>query len=110
MKKLLRGFGRSFKSHLLDSLAGRAVNKAIDVGSRILTRPVFVIRLKSGAARLVSGSVRPGFVSQCGEMAATFGIQRGKIRGVDADGCLRLKFSQTIPLQAQQRLRNLYHG
>jgi Protein of unknown function (DUF3634) len=108
MKKVFRGFMRSFRSQLVDSLAGRAVDSAIDMGSRLLTRPVFVIRFESGIARLASGSVRPGFLAECTEMATVFGIQTGKIRGVETEGSLRLKFSESIPGQAQQRLRNLY--
>lgn len=99
---------RSFGSQLIDSIAGRAVDSAIDIGSRILARPIFVIRFESGVAKLTSGSVRPGFLAECTEIATVFGIQTGKIRGVETQGCLRLKFSEAIPAQAQQRLRNLY--
>ncbi|MGH7982866.1 MAG: DUF3634 family protein [Candidatus Udaeobacter sp.] len=109
MKKVFRGFIRSFRSQLVDSLAGRAVNSAIDIGSRILTRPLFVIRFEGGVARLASGSI-PAFLAECTDIATLFGIQTGKICGVETEGCLRLKFSETIPTQAQQRLRNLYLG
>lgn len=101
---------RSFRSQLVDSLAGRAVDSAIDIGARILIRPAFVIRFEGGIARLTTGSVRPGFLAECTEIATAFGIRTGKIRGVETAGYLRLKFSETIPAPAQQRLRNLYLG
>jgi hypothetical protein len=49
---------------------------------RLAKPPIFVIELRAGAARLTKGSVPASWTSDCGEIAAEFGIAHGYVEGV----------------------------
>lgn len=76
--------------------------------TRLANRPVFVIRLEQGGARLTKGQVPLAWVDDCAVVAADFAILHGYVEGVLGWNGLALRFSPSVPVPSQQRLRNLF--
>lgn len=74
---------------------------------RLVVRPVFVIEVSDGVARLRRGDAPPGLVAGFSDVARDFGIHGGSIYGVHARHGLTLDFSSAIPPDAHQRFRNV---
>jgi hypothetical protein len=74
---------------------------------RLVVRPVFVVEVRDGTARLRRGEAPAGLVAEFSDVASDFGIQGGSIYGVRARHGLTLDFSTDIPADAHQRFRNV---
>jgi hypothetical protein len=77
--------------------------------ARIFDSSVFVVTLVDGCAHATKGQVPPGFLSDIAEFARNNGLTKGTIRGRRVDGNMRVFFSDDIPEEAHQRLRNVWH-
>lgn len=75
---------------------------------RLAKPPIFVIELQAGAARLTKGSVPASWTSDCGEIAAEFGIVHGYVEGVRSPWGVGLRFSPGVPKECHQRFRNVF--
>ena len=74
---------------------------------RLVVRPLFVVDLRDGAARLRRGEAPPGLVGGFSDVARDLGVSSGTIYGVCAAHGLTLEFSSQIPAHAHQRFRNV---
>lgn len=77
--------------------------------SVIHPRPVFVVRVEDGKARVVRGKVTQAFLQEIGETCDRHGVKRGGVRGVANGSRIALAFSGDIPPSCRQQLRNLWH-
>jgi hypothetical protein len=71
-------------------------------------RPVFVIAIRSGAARVVSGNVTAAFLSDVNDECRRSELHCGTIRGFQSKDRIALEFSRHIPDSCRQRLRNAW--
>ena len=71
-------------------------------------RPVFVIAIRNGVARAVSGQVTAAFVSDVNDECRRSDLRYGTIRGFQIKDRIALEFSRHIPRSSQQRLRNAW--
>jgi hypothetical protein len=74
---------------------------------RLLLRPLFVIQIRDGVARVSRGDVPPGFVHELSGVARDLGLRRGTVYGVRARHGITLAFSHEVPAEAHQRMRNV---
>lgn len=65
---------------------------------------VVEIRIQSGKCRVVRGTLRPGMITDVGEIVSEAGVSSGAI-WVTKDR--RVQLSASIPAQFHQRLRNV---
>src|SRR5262249_4336862 len=72
----------------------------------------FVVRIDSGAARLVRGKVTAALLRQVEEICQEHGVRGGEVYGRLWGRRVRLSFSRGIPPACRQRLRNVWpiHG
>jgi hypothetical protein len=71
-------------------------------------RPSFVVRIKSGTPKVVSGKVTQSFVHEIGETCSRHRVTNGSVRGVMKGQRIALTFSRGFPPTCQQQLRNLW--
>ena len=71
-------------------------------------RPVFVIVIRHGTARVTSGNVTASFVSAVKDECRRSELDEGTIRGIHNKGRIALIFSRHIPPSSRQRLRNAW--
>jgi hypothetical protein len=75
---------------------------------RRLARPSrFSVTIRAGRAVVTKAPAPPGWVVDCGEVAAEFGVDSGHIDAVPGWHGLELRCSPDVPPACQQRLRNL---
>lgn len=74
---------------------------------RLIVRPLFVIDVRDGAARLRRGEPPPALLVEFSDVARDLGVSSGTIYGVRARHGLTLEFSPDIPTNAHQRFRNV---
>lgn len=70
---------------------------------------LFIIRLENGKAQLTKGRVPRGFLSDITDAMPDMGIKTGVIKGVRQNTYIRISFSDDIPAEFHQRLRNIWH-
>jgi hypothetical protein len=71
-------------------------------------RSIFVVRIKKGVPRVVTGTVTRAFVHQIGETCGRHGVSHGVVRGVVKGRTIALAFAGGIPPSCQQQLRNIW--
>jgi hypothetical protein len=71
-------------------------------------RPVFVIAIRNGTARVASGQVPTSFLSAVTDECRRSELCDGTIRGVQRRDRIALAFSAQIPPSSRQRLRNTW--
>jgi hypothetical protein len=71
-------------------------------------RPVFVIAIRNGTARVTSGNVTASFVSAVNDECRHSELDQGTIRGMPKKDRIALAFSPHIPPSSRQRLRNAW--
>ncbi len=71
-------------------------------------RPVFVIAICNGAARVRSGQATAAFVSAVNDECQRSELHSGTIRGLQTKDRISLVFSRHIPHSSRQRLRNAW--
>ncbi len=74
------------------------------VGNMAPTGAVVEIRIRAGKCRLSRGTLRPGMITDVGEIITEGRVLAGAV-WVTKDG--RLHFSPSIPAEFHQRLRNV---
>jgi hypothetical protein len=92
-------------------IAARAIVFALAGGLvwwALKPRPVFVIAIRNGAARVLSGQVTAAFVSAVNDECQRSELDEGTIRGIQAKDRIALAFSRHIPPSSRQRLRNAW--
>jgi Protein of unknown function (DUF3634) len=72
-------------------------------------RAVFVIRIRDGKPRAVSGTVTRGFLRDIAEICERTGLRRGTVRGVLEGERVVLGFSGDVPDRCRQMFRNLWN-
>ncbi|CAN5829704.1 hypothetical protein BH24CHL6_BH24CHL6_00750 [soil metagenome] len=83
------------------------LKRTADSLRRHLAPPLFVIEIRDGKARARRGPVPSGLVSAMSDVARDLDLRRGMVCGVRRTQGLSLAFSDDIPEQAHQRLRNV---
>ena len=71
-------------------------------------RPVFVVRIRNGLARVSGGVVARAFLAAIDDECRRSGITSGTVKGILKGGRLSLAFSRNIPQECRQRLRNVW--
>jgi Protein of unknown function (DUF3634) len=71
-------------------------------------RPAFVVKIGRGEPRVVQGTVTQAFLQEAREACGRHGVEDGRVRGVVKDGRIALEFSDSIPAQCRQQLRNVW--
>ena len=71
-------------------------------------RPVFVIAIRNGAARVARGQVPTPFLSAVNDECRRSGLSDGTVRGVRSRDRIALAFSPHVPPSSRQRLRNTW--
>lgn len=68
---------------------------------------VFLIRIDHGVVQLAKGTVSPEFLIHVAEICRQRDVMHGWIGGVGRGRRIRLTFSQSIPANCRQQLRNV---
>lgn len=68
---------------------------------------VFLIRIDNGVVQLAKGKVAPEFLIHVTEICRQRDVMHGWIGGVGRGRRIRLTFSQSIPANCRQQLRNV---
>ncbi len=71
-------------------------------------KPVFLIRIQDGQARVTMGQVHPDFLQEVKEICEATSARSGTIRGIRNGGRIVLEFCSNIPPKCQQRIRNVW--
>jgi hypothetical protein len=71
-------------------------------------RPAFVVAITRGEPRVVQGTVKQAFLQEAREVCGRHGVEDGRVRGVVKDGRIALEFSDSVPAQCRQQLRNVW--
>jgi hypothetical protein len=71
-------------------------------------RPVFVVAIRNGAARVASGRVTAAFLSAVHDECRRSELHYGMIRGFQTKDRIALEFSRHVPDASRQRLRNAW--
>jgi hypothetical protein len=66
----------------------------------------FVVRVRADNAEVTAGSVTSAFLVEVAGVCREFAILNGEVRGVVRGQRISLRFSDTFPPTARQRLRN----
>jgi len=106
-KRRASGFSR--RHTVLEIVARVAIvaGAAFVVWKLVQPRPVFVIVIENGVARLKSGKVTAATLSDVATICRENGITRGRIAGhVRAGRQVALKFSREFSPGLQQQIRN----
>ena len=74
----------------------------------LMPRTIFTATMVERKLRIVKGKAPRGFVPECEELLLSHNICEAKIKCVDQQGRLSLKFSNNIPAPLQQRMRNVW--
>jgi hypothetical protein len=69
-------------------------------------RRAFVVQLRAGEPRVVTGTVTPAFLQRLREVAVSHGVQHATVSGVARGRRIALQFSRQLPAPACQQLRN----
>ncbi|HET6878572.1 MAG TPA: DUF3634 family protein [Pirellulales bacterium] len=72
----------------------------------IQPRCLFTVRIVGGEPTVSTGAVTPAFLGHVRELCREYSFDRGSIRGVVRGPRISLAFSQEIPTEARQALRN----
>lgn len=72
-------------------------------------RPVFVVRVRGGVPRTVTGRVTRGFCQDVADTFARHGVRNGEVRGHAADRRIDLWFSPSVPAPCRQQIRNIWN-
>jgi len=73
---------------------------------RVADPPAFAVTFRGGEVRCTRGELRAGWLDDCRDIAAQFGLTAGHLDGLVRDGRLLLRFSPDVPAAAHQRFRN----
>jgi hypothetical protein len=85
------------------------VGLGVAVGWWILhPRPVFVVLIRNGTARVSRGKVPRAFLAEVSDECRRSGLSNGVVKGVRRGPRLSLAFSRSIPEECRQRLRNVW--
>jgi hypothetical protein len=76
--------------------------------SAIGGRPAFVVKIARGEPRVVRGPVTRAFLQEVREVCTRYGVDAGRVRGVVKYGRISLEFSDSMPPQCRQQLRNVW--
>jgi hypothetical protein len=72
-------------------------------------RPLFVVAIEDGKARVRRGKVPEAFIRDCDYLSSEYGIRAGVIQGFWGSGKVKLQFSRHIPEAHHQRFRNVWN-
>ena len=70
--------------------------------------PEFIIKVKGGKAEIITGKLPKKFLDEVLELCQKNLIGYTKIYGINSKEGVRLQFSESIPENIRQRIRNLY--
>ncbi len=71
-------------------------------------RAAFVLKIAHGEPQVGQGRVTPAFMQEAREVCERHGVEDGWVRGVVKDGRIALEFSESMPAQCRQQLRNVW--
>jgi Protein of unknown function (DUF3634) len=71
-------------------------------------RAAFVLKIARGEPRVVRGTVTAAFIQEAREVCGRHGVEDGFVQGVVRDGRIALEFSDSMPAQCRQQLRNVW--
>jgi hypothetical protein len=74
----------------------------------IRPRYVFFVKIVKGEVLAVQGKVTPSFLARITELSHLEGVIKGWVGGVQHGQNISLRFSRSIPLSCQQKLRNAW--
>jgi hypothetical protein len=83
-------------------------NKLLKSIKLLLNPPEFIIKIKGGKAEMITGKLPKPFIDELLELCKKNLIGYTKISGINSENGVRLEFSESIPENLRQRIRNLY--
>ena len=66
----------------------------------------FVVELRQGEPRVVSGTVTPAFLRLVRDIAGWNEVKSGRVIGISRGAGIGLEFSRSFPAAARQQIRN----
>jgi Protein of unknown function (DUF3634) len=86
-----------------------ALAVALGIWVAVRPRPMFVIQIRDGKPRAVSGTVTRAFLRDVTDICDRAGVQRGTVSGALRGERVVLVFSRNVPDRCRQMFRNLWN-